>query len=65
MFDFDAELEKLDIKDGDILLLKTKTIISERAHSILKDSLGKIMKDRGFKDIKVLILEEGITLEKQ
>lgn len=50
------DIEKLDIKDGDILVLRAAWETSKVA------DLEQILNEKGFKDILIIILEEGENL---
>ena len=53
------EIEKLELKPGDIIVLKSKHVLSERAYMNLKDSMDKIFPNH---EHQVLILEEDLDI---
>ena len=59
--DFIQSMQRLDIKDGDILVLKTKSILSEHAISNLKNSIELAINIIGFK-VKCLVLEDDMDI---
>ena len=64
MFNFEAELEKLDVQENDTFILRTKERLTSDACQKLRRELDKFLTQRGFKNVRVLILESGLVLEK-
>lgn len=60
--DYFQSIQKLDIKDGDVIVLKCKQRLSPEAFKNLKEAYQTAMEGFRIKDIKVLILEEGIDI---
>lgn len=54
-------MQRLDVKDGDILVLSSPIVLSNLARERLKESLTKIMGEYGFK-IHTLILEQNMNI---
>ena len=61
-FKFLQSMQRLDIKDGDIIALRYPGVLSETAHERLKTTFQKVIKDFGY-DVKILVLEEGLEIE--
>jgi hypothetical protein len=55
-------MQKLEIKDGDVIVLKCKQKITNEAAKHMRESYQKAMESFRIKDIKVLILEDGIDI---
>jgi len=55
-------MQKLEIKDGDVIVLKCKQKITNEAAKHMRESYQTAMEGFSIKDIKVLILEEGIDI---
>jgi argonaute-like protein implicated in RNA metabolism and viral defense len=59
--DYLESMQKLEVKDGDILVLRHTGILSPAGADGIRYAVKKIIKDSGF-DVKVLILEEGMKI---
>ena len=55
-------LKALPIKDGDMLVFKYPKVLSDDAKRNIVRGLRETVNDLGFKNVKVLILEEGADL---
>jgi hypothetical protein len=64
VFEFEAELEKLEVKENDTFLLKTKSRLSRDAIYNIHQCLDEFLAKRGYKNVRVLVLDEGMVLEK-
>ena len=60
--DYFQSMQKLKIKDGDVIVLKCKQKLSSETAKHLSEAYQKAMEGFRIKDIKVLILEEGIDI---
>lgn len=54
-------MQKLDVKDGDIVVLNYPYKLSERTSIHLRDAVEEIIKGYGF-DVHVMVFEEGMTI---
>ena len=54
-------LQKLKIRDGDIIVLRHPEILSEQAREVLKKGFGETLKKCGF-DVHIIVLEEGMGI---
>lgn len=54
-------MQKLDVRDGDIIILRHPGRLSKTAHDNLQGSVQEVIKESGF-NIKVMVLEEGIEI---
>lgn len=55
-------IQTLDVKDGDLVVLRHPLKMSYSCIENLRGIIEDVMKARGF-DIKVLVLEEGMTVD--
>ncbi len=60
-FKFLESMQRLEIKNGDILVLRHPGILPFGAYEKLKAMFQKTIKDFGY-DVKALILEEGMEI---
>jgi len=54
-------MQKLDVKDGDIVVLRHPGVLPEYLAKQLKKTVRKIVKGHGF-DVHVMVLEEGMEI---
>jgi hypothetical protein len=54
-------MQKLDVKDGDTVVLTYPRALPHETYEKLREVVEKIMKDFGF-DVHVMILEEGMQI---
>lgn len=59
---FYNSIKSLDVKDGDILVLRHPHIMSEGTRETLRNEIKNILDEFGFK-ISVIVLEEGLSLD--
>ena len=60
---FIESIARLELKDGDTVVFRVKNLLSEVAAKRVKEDLEQFFTDRGFKNIRAMILEEGAELE--
>ena len=53
---------KLEINDGDVVVLKTDRKLSMAAHEQVKNSFADDFEKWGFKNIRIMILEDGLDI---
>ena len=58
---FLQSMQKLEIKEGDIVILRHPYKLSEQATANLKTSIEKVIRSGGF-NVKVMVLEEGMDI---
>lgn len=58
---FLQSMQKLELKEGDIVVLRHPYKLSERTTTILKTHIEKIIRSGGF-NVKVMVLEEGMDI---
>jgi len=58
---FLQSMQKLEVKDGDIVVLRHPCKLSEKTTIILKTHIEEIIKSGGF-NVKVMVLEEGMDI---
>ena len=54
-------MQKLDVKDGDIVVLRHPGVLSKDSAKKLKKFVRKIVKGHGF-DVHAMVLEEGMEI---
>ena len=54
-------MQKLDVKDGDIVVLRHPGVLSKDSAKKLKKFVRKIVKGHGF-DVHVMVFEEGMEI---
>ncbi|MFA5458387.1 MAG: hypothetical protein WC261_12235 [Synergistaceae bacterium] len=54
-------MQKLDVKDGDIVVLRCRQKLSTETYKHLKAALQEIIKGFGF-DVHVMLLEDGMEI---
>lgn len=59
--DFIQSMQRLDVKDGDILVLRHSGYLSIPAHNTLRDAFQETIKGFGY-DVRILVLEEGMDV---
>ena len=60
-FKFLQSMQKLEIKDGDIIVLKYPGVLSETASKALKRAFHDMMNSFGYK-IHIIVLEENMDI---
>jgi len=58
---FLKSMKKLDVKDGDIVVLKHPGVLSETVRKNLQNSIQESIKNFGF-NVRVIVFEEGIDI---
>jgi len=58
---FLQSMQKLEIKEGDIIVLRHSCRLSEQAAANLKSQIEEIIRSSGF-NIKVMVLEDGMDI---
>lgn len=56
-----CSIQKLDVKDGDVIVLMTDRVLSKVTVENIKGAVKESLKKSGF-DVNVLILEEGLKI---
>ena len=59
--DFLESMQKLDVKDGDIIVLRYGAKLSKETSTNLRDAIQEIIKGFGF-NVKAMILEDGMDI---
>lgn len=60
-FNFLQSMQKLDVKEGDIVVLRHPYKLSEQVATNLRTQIKEIIKSSGF-NVKVMVLEEGMDI---
>jgi len=63
IFDLIEIIEKLKIKKGDAIILKTKPRLSVETKEQIKVAMDKIVNKMGKKDIPILILDSDLDIK--
>ena len=58
---FLQSMQKLEIKEGDIVVLRHPCKLSEQAVTNLKTQIKELIRSGGF-NVKVMVLEEGMDI---
>ena len=59
--EFVKNVSVLEIKKGDLIVLKSPNVLSDSARFNLKDSMKKVLEDNGIRNF-VIVLEEGMEI---
>lgn len=59
--DYLKTMQKLDVKDGDIIVIKNPYKLSAETYTNLRLAIQKILKEYGY-NVKVMILEDGMDI---
>ena len=59
--DWLQSMQKLDVKDGDVVVLKYTMTLSPSAYKHLKEGVQEMLKGFGF-DIHVILIEDGMEI---
>ena len=54
-------MQKLDVKDGDIVIFRYPHVMRYDAHKNLRDALKETLKNFGY-DVHVMVLEDGLEI---
>ena len=57
-------MKKLDVKEGDVLVISSPHDLSEEAIKRIKDVLTSVMKGYGY-NVHALFFTDGLTVEKK
>lgn len=60
--DYLQSMQKLDVKSGDVIVLRYQYKFSKETHDNIKAALEEIIKEYGFNGVHVMILEEGMEI---
>jgi len=60
--DYETEIKKLAIEDGDIIVIRSQKRISTEQARHLHNGISGILRDIG-KEVKAIVLDDGLTLE--
>jgi hypothetical protein len=59
--EFIQSMQKLELMDGDILVLKHPRTLSDRTRASIKAAIEELATEAGF-DIKAFVLEDGMDI---
>ena len=59
---FLQSVQKLDVKDGDIIVLKHPGVLKSETAVYLRESLQEALHKWGYNGLKVVLLEEGMDM---
>jgi len=54
-------MQKLEVKDGDTVVIKTPLALSAQTHKNLREAIKQQIKDFGY-NVNVMLLEEGMDI---
>jgi hypothetical protein len=54
-------MQKLEVRDGDTVVIKTPFVLSAQTHENLREAVKQQIKDFGY-NVNVMLLEEGIDI---
>lgn len=57
-----VEIAKLELKPGDLLVLMTQRVLSDEQAKRKMDRTRSVLREAGYPDTKVLLLDDGTTL---
>jgi len=59
---FIQSMQKLDIKDGDLIVLKYPGILPAKTSISIRESLQEALRKWGYNGLKVILLEDGMDI---